>query len=307
MLNHRELAAFLAIARRGGINSAAQSVGLTQPALSRSLKRLEQTLGATLFDRHPDGMTLTGSGRALLRHAELVEFETARVLDELTTMDGPGAAIVRVGLVPSVVGSLFRRALVAVNRAAPDVQVRVIEGAGDQMLNAVANGAVDFALIGELREAAEPPVVTSVIGAEEVCIAARASHPVFDVREPTLDDLLEYRWALPEKGNAISFGFESLFRRNGLVPPTPVLSTNSVHTLKSVALEADYLTMMTRVVFSLEEAHGLMRPVLWPQTRLMRQVAAVRLDRRTLTPAAALLLTELELQAASSIRCRHPL
>lgn len=214
-------------------------------------------------------------------------------------MHGATAGFVRVGLVPSVAGSLFRRALIAVNHAAPNVQVRVIEGASDQILEAVVTGEVDFAVIGQLQAEAETGVVTTPIGAEEVCVAARAAHPVFLTPDLRLADLVRYRWALPERRNAIWFGFNNLFRRNGLEPPVPALTTNSVHTLKSVVTEDDYLTMLTRVIFSVEEAHGLIRPIPLEETRWKRRTVVVRRHRRQLLPAARLLLDALERQAQS--------
>ena len=89
-LNHRELSVFLAIARSGSINAASKAMGMTQPALSRSLKRLEDHLDASLFARHASGMILTPFGGALRRHAELVEFESNRVVEELKMLGGAG-------------------------------------------------------------------------------------------------------------------------------------------------------------------------------------------------------------------------
>lgn len=214
-------------------------------------------------------------------------------------LSGAAIGVVRVGLVPSVVASLFRRALLDVNRTAQNIQIRVIEGAGDQMLEAVVRGSVDFAVIGRLQVDAEPGVVMVPLGVEEVCVAARSEHPIFSKTDLTLADLGDYRWALPEKGNAIWHGFNDLFRRRGLEPPTPTVATNSVHTLKSIVAEDDYLTMMTRIVFEVEERYGLMRPVPLPEALWQREIMVVRRPRNELLPAARLLLGELERQAGA--------
>jgi len=296
-LNHRELRVFLAIARAGSINAAARTVGMTQPALSRSLRRLEGTLGASLFDRHPGGMVLTTFGQALLRHAETVEFETSRLLEELRMLNGASAGFVRVGLVPSAVSSLLPPTLAAVRARAPEIQIQIVEGAGDQMLAAVASGRVDFAIIGEIEVEMEAGIVATPIGSEEVCVAARPQHPVFARPDLSLVDVVSCHWVLPEKGNAIWVGFDRLFRRNGLEPPTPVVSTNSVHALKTLVCAGDYLTMMTRVIFAVEEASGLIRPLPLPQTPWRREVVLVRRVRRTVLPVERVFLAELQAQA----------
>jgi DNA-binding transcriptional LysR family regulator len=295
-LNHRELNVFLAIARSGSVNAASQALGMTQPALSRSLRRLEDQLGTVLFTRHSAGMDLTPFGVTLRRHAELVEFESNRVVEEIRMLNGATTGFVRVGLVPSVVGGLFRSALPRVNELSPQIQIRVIEGSGDRMVDAVARGEADFAVVGRLHHEIEQDVVTSPLGSEEVCVAAGAFHPVFEKPDLSLGDLCAYPWALPEKGNAVWYGFHELFRRAGLEPPTPTVLSNSVHTLKTIVGQHAYLTMMTRIIFAYEEQHGLILPV--PGTSWRRELVVVRRPKSHLLPAARLLLREMERQAA---------
>jgi DNA-binding transcriptional LysR family regulator len=271
-------------------------MGMTQPALSRSLKRLEGQLDANLFTRHAFGMTLTAFGGALRRHAELVEFESNRVVEELKMLGGAGTDSVRVGLVPSVIGGLFQSALPHVYKASPKIQIRLVEGSGDRMIEAVARGEVDFAVVGRLSMETTPDVVATPIAREEVCVAAGAQHPVFSkARKVTPKQLRNYAWALPENGNAIWYGFLELFRSAGLEPPVPAISSNSVHALKSIVGHHHHLTMMTRVVFALEEQHGLILPV--PGTSWLRELAVVRRARSNLMPAARVLLRELQKQA----------
>jgi DNA-binding transcriptional LysR family regulator len=295
-LSHRELGVFLAIARSGSINAASQALGMTQPALSRSLKRLEDHVGVGLFIRHPTGMELTPSGKTLRRHAELVEFESNRVVEEIRMMNGAASGYVRVGLVPSAVSSLFRSALLDLNKSSPEIQIRVIEGSGDRMIEAVVRGEVDFAVIGRVENELEQGLITFPLAAEEVCVAAGSRHPIFAKRDFSMSDLCGYPWALPEKGNAIWYGFHELFRRAGLEPPTPMVTTNSVHTLKTIVGQHEYLTMLTRIVFSFEEEHGLIRPV--PGTSWRRQLDVVRRPKSQLLPAARLLLRKLEHEAS---------
>jgi DNA-binding transcriptional LysR family regulator len=297
-LNHRELRAFLAIARCGTINAAANAIGMTQPALSRSLKRLEATLEARLFDRHPGGMALTEFGRLVQQHAELIEFESARLTEKIRMMNGAAAGFVRIGLVPSAISSLLSRAVQQMFSAASHVQVQVIEGAGNQMLELVANGSVDFAVIGQVQSDIPDGVLTTPIGREEVCVAASPEHSVFSDPDLCLKDLKAHPWILPEKGNAIWLGFNDLFRRAGLEPPVPHITTNSVHTLRTLVAEGRYLTMMSRVIFSLEESNGLIVPIPLAAAHWEREIVLARRSQRSLLPATRLLLLEFEKQAS---------
>ena len=63
------LRSFVAVAEHGHLTRAAETLHLSQPALSGQIKSLEENLGVSLFERHPSGMTLTASGKHLLTHA----------------------------------------------------------------------------------------------------------------------------------------------------------------------------------------------------------------------------------------------
>ncbi|MEP1316775.1 MAG: substrate-binding domain-containing protein [Sulfitobacter dubius] len=217
-------------------------------------------------------------------------------------LNGAAAGFVRIGLVPSVINTLLRPTLAAIGQRAPEIQVQVVEGAGDEMLGAVANGRVDFAIIGSINPDFTSDIIVSPICEEEVCVLAHPDHPVFRRRNLLLSDLTGQRWILPEKGNAIWVGFDALFRRNGLNPPTPAVTTNSVHTLKSMVHSGQYLTMMTRVIFALEEENNLVRPLPLPETSWKREIVLVRRSHHQAMPAEKLVLSEL-MRHARALAC----
>ncbi|KQZ14158.1 MULTISPECIES: LysR family transcriptional regulator [unclassified Mesorhizobium] len=78
----RELRAFLAVARAGNLTSAAGRIGLTQPALTKTIRRLEQTFKATLFERSTKGMVLTEVGQALFARAQTIEMHYRQAHEE---------------------------------------------------------------------------------------------------------------------------------------------------------------------------------------------------------------------------------
>jgi len=280
--------------RLGSINAAAQAQGMTQPALSRSLKRLEDRLGVSLFVRHSTGMEPTRFGKVLREYAELLEFETDRILEEIKLLNGAATGLVRLGIVPSVALSLLPEALDRARHASPGLQVRVIEGSGDQMIAAVSRGEVDFAVVGMPQDPSDSTVLITPLGTERVCVAVRSGHPLMTKPDLSVADLRDYPWALPEKGNVIWYGFHALFNRAGVEPPVPALSTNSVLALKAAVAKGDYLTMMTRVVFALEEEFGIIRPLPLDAASWERRLAIVRRSTGTMLPVARLLLRELQ-------------
>ena len=292
-LNHRELAVFLGILRHGSINSAAQTLGMTQPALSRSLKRLETRLGVPLFVRHSQGMEPTRFGEVLRAYAEQHEFETERVVEEIRLLAGAATGLVRIGVVPSAAASLLPRALGRALAVSPGIQVRVVEGLGEQMIASVTRGEVDFAVVGQPADFADGSVLVTPLGEEEVCAAARSGHPLFERSGITVADLAAYPWILPERGNVNRHGYRAMFQRAGLEPPKETMASNSAQALKAVVLSGDYLTMLTRSLFALEEGQGLIRPLPLAESKWRRRLAIVRRPSGQMLPATRLLLREL--------------
>lgn len=298
-LNHRELAAFLAVARAGGVGAAAKSLALTQPAITRSLKRLERQLGVALFVRHSTGMEMTPFGRTLIPYAETLESETERVLEEISVLNGAAAGLARVGIVPSVAANLLPKATERMLAASPGVQVRVIEATGNQLVSALIRGEIDFAIVGLSRDPIEEHVLVSPLMEDDVCIVARASHPLMRQDDLSLAALQSHFWAMPEKGNVIRAGFQKMFRRAGLDAPRVAVSANSVHVLKSIAASTDFLTMLARVSIQFEERGGILAPVPLREGRWRRQLGVLRRATGSMLPASNLLLTEIRGLAAS--------
>ncbi|WP_342363795.1 LysR family transcriptional regulator [Terrarubrum flagellatum] len=299
--NQRELAAFLAVARSGGVGAAARTLSLTQPAITRSLKRLEQQLGVALFVRHSTGMEMTPFGRALAPYAEMLESETQRVVEEIRVLNGAAAGLARIGIVPSVSANLLPLAIERVLAASPGVQVRVIETTGDQLTSSLIRGEIDFAIIGLPSDPVDEHVLASPLMEDEICIIARAKHPLTEDRRLRLPALRESAWAMPEKGNVIREGFDAIFRRAKLQAPKVAVTTNSVHALKSIAASTNFLTMLARVSIQMEEQAGILAPLPLAEGRWRRQLGVLRRGGGLMLPAAALLLSEIK-RAAASLR-----
>src|SRR5580692_2741122 len=112
-----QLRYFVATAECGNVSRAAERCFVAQPSLSQQLKKLEQSLGTTLFDRLGRGIALTDAGRALLPRARriLAEVRTTEANLQQEAVDGPGTLVV--GAIPTVAPYLVPPALRSIRRA----------------------------------------------------------------------------------------------------------------------------------------------------------------------------------------------
>src|SRR6185295_19023242 len=97
----RQLRAFLTIVRSGSLGLAAEALHVTQPALSRIVRKLETQLSVQLFERHSKGMELTSFGIALLPHATVLSEEAALALDQINALRCLGHGTLRIGPIGS--------------------------------------------------------------------------------------------------------------------------------------------------------------------------------------------------------------
>ena len=140
------LRAFVAVARLGTVGRAAEALGRTQPSISARLASLEEAWGTRLFRREARGMALTPEGARLLPGAEAA----LRALEELDRVAGlpvSGAGHVRLGAGDALGRELLPKALGQLTQEQPGLQVRLLEGPGTKLLEALQAGRIDLALV----------------------------------------------------------------------------------------------------------------------------------------------------------------
>ena len=291
-VGYRGLNAFLTIARLGSVGAAASALSLTQPAISRTLRKLEQDLGVQLFLRHSTGMELTAFGQSLLPHATMLESGMHRALEEIDLLRGASKGTARVGILPSLVPDILPAVLENLRTKAPGVQLHVVEAPNHQLTRALLRGEIDFALAAVPPDAIEENIRVTALVNDEICIVTRTSHPISKVRTPDEKDLRGYDWALQERGGLIWRYFQTLFTNVNLDLPAVTLTSNSVQTLKSVITSTDLITMLPRIVIRNEEKNKVLRPVPLRNARWQRHLGILRRATGSMLPAVALVLTE---------------
>lgn len=140
------LRVFVGVARTGSVSRAARELGRTQPAVSARLAALEAAWDTRLFRRGRRGMTPTPEGARLLPQAERALRELG-ALDRAAGVGGPASDELRVGAGDALGRSLLPLALAELLRERPGLEVRLREGPGPRLLEALRDGEIDLALL----------------------------------------------------------------------------------------------------------------------------------------------------------------
>lgn len=175
----RSLRHLLALAEHGGFGRAAAALHMTQPALSRSIKVLEERIGASLFDRSASGVTPTDEGRLLIQRARDLIHAADDLDRELVRRRVPGSGQLVVGAGPYPAETIVPAALCEFSPAHPRVRVRVlVRGDWDDLLRRLRARELDFFVAETSTLDGEHDLDVERLAPHPAYFIARAGHPL---------------------------------------------------------------------------------------------------------------------------------
>lgn len=199
-IKFRHLEAFSAIARSASLKRAAEQLNLTQPAISKTFRELEEIVGHVLAERSRSGVRLTPEGELFLQYAEQ---STAAIKHGLRSLQRSGVTggRLRIGALPSVACSILPAAVLDFSEHHPDTLVEIYEGPHLDLTARLRSGALDL-VVGRLGR---PDTMTGLsfrqLYTEDVVIVARPDSPAAGLG--SFNDLEAFRVIYPPKDSAI--------------------------------------------------------------------------------------------------------
>jgi DNA-binding transcriptional LysR family regulator len=213
----RQLSYFVAVAEEGQFTRAAVRVSVAQPAVSAQIRRLEQELGEALFHRDRSAVRLTIAGEALLPHARAALAAADRGRDAIASLRGLLHGRLEVG-VAGPVDHRFAEALGDFHRANPGVEIAFTHQQNEPLLEAVAEGEVDAAIVGIGAQPVPQGVRTRVVATEPLVLATRRGDPLSNRKTITLAQLREQPMITLVRGSGLRTVLENACRDAGIVP-----------------------------------------------------------------------------------------
>jgi DNA-binding transcriptional LysR family regulator len=159
-----QLKAFLAVARVGHLTRAADQLHITQPAVSKQIKALEEELGVLLFDRLPSGMALTSAGQTLLPYAERALFDAMELISTAKRLQGEIAGAVRLGTIIDPESIKLGSFLGAVLQYYPLLQMKLVHGISGTVMQQLMAGELDAGFyLGEVTQPGIAQVLLKIV------------------------------------------------------------------------------------------------------------------------------------------------
>lgn len=271
-MDSRKLVHFASVIEHGSLKKAAKALLISQPSLSESMDRLEESLGVKLLDRSSKGAAPTQMGEVLYTHARLIRDEMDRAERE---MKAPNAGIpqtVVFGTLPSLACSVVPMALSKWRERHPDTQLRFVERTQVDLLRDLLHREVDFVVGHTDCYDMLDGLIQRVLFRDHLCVLARPDHQIFDLEEVSWNELVKFPWVCAIAGRYRGF-LDTVLNSQGLPPPDNVTQCGSVTIVKSLISCSDSFALLPAYAVHDELENGSLRQVPIDMPELDRNIA----------------------------------
>jgi len=240
----RHVRHFLALVETGSLGRASRLLDISQPALSKSIQRLEGELDVRLFDRGTRGATLTRFGKTFLEHARVIASEAHNAEVSIRALRGRRADGLTMGVSPSLARLVMPLASARFVRGNPGVHVNIVTGMVDELFAKVLAGELEFAITAKPEREEHPGLEHELLIETRLEVVAGDHHLLRRKRRIGLEDLVPYPWILPSGAASGRKALYSSFSRKGLQIPNPTIESDSITYIFSFLQETDYLSLL---------------------------------------------------------------
>ncbi|RWA78672.1 MAG: LysR family transcriptional regulator [Mesorhizobium sp.] len=303
-MHPRLLKAFLAVARTGNVTRAAQEVNLAQSSVSDQIQALETELGAGLFTRSRQGLTLTPAGEALKPYAEdlLALADAARAAVDATKADMAGS--LSIGALETIASARLAPWLARFRAAHAGIDIKLrIAGSGD-LLRRLSDGEIDVAFCFERppeldTSASDQRLARRVVAVEPLALIAPPGDNHVDV---DLATLAEKHFVATETGCVYRAMVDKAFGEAGLGKPRLAAEAGSIDAIAGLVAAGAGFGLVPRLAVAAAIDRGEVAELAWPGPVRSADIVMVWRRRRVLPPSLKALFEQFQEKCATVFR-----
>ena len=236
----RHLHTFVAVAQQGTLGRAAETLNLSQPALSKTLNELEQLTGTRLFERGRLGAQLTLVGEQFLTHAVKVLDALNSAGQALNRKEGLNNDIVRIGALPTAALGILPTVTGQSHKQQKDITLQVATMNNTMLLAGLKSGEIDIG-IGRMSD---PDLMSGLnyelLFLESLKLVVRPGHPLLQ-ETVTLSRVMEWPVVVSPKGTVPRQNAETLLQSQGCKMPAGCIETLSASLSRQLTVDFDYV------------------------------------------------------------------
>ena len=283
VINLNNLRAFAAIADAGSVTRAAAALAISQPAASKHLSDLEQSLNLLLCERLPRGIRLTEAGRILHDYArQLLAIEAAAEADMAALATGERGRL-SVGASTTIGSYLVPELFGAYRREHPGVELELKIGNTEAIQDALLEGSIELALTEGFVHSKALDV--EIVAHDEMKVIVAPDHPWTERRRVRVADLARVPCIMRERGSGTRAVIEAALAERG-VGLDPTMSLGSTEAIKNAVAAGLGIGIVSELTVGLELASGRLVGIDIEGFTIRRALHLLKLEGRRPSPAA---------------------
>jgi len=294
LMDSRKLLYLATIIEQGSLAKAARHLSISQPALSKSMDRLESGLRVKLLERGPTGIVPTAFGELLYSHAILIREEMGLAETRIHKADKGGARVITFGTLPSLASSVVPLAVSRWRERHPRVLLRVVEKLQVELLLGLLRGQFDF-VVGqtEFYDFLDG-LKQRVLFRDRLRVFARPKHRLFRLAKLTWADLAQFPWVCPMVGGRQRTVLEKLLAAEGVNLTQQLIECGSIDFTKSLVAASNHSAMLPAHSVTSDVSEGTIKALTITVPALSRDIAVIFRERSPLDNVGRELVTHIE-------------
>ena len=291
----RDLEYFAVVAEHGNVTRAAEALELSPPALSKSLRRLEKSVGAKLVTRTPKGVELTAVGAAMVDQVQRIRLTLEDVKQEAADLSQGRAGHLRIAVGPHIIEE-FPRVYSDMLKDAPKLTLDITVTDNDETVPLLLKGELDM-IFNLLPASPYEGTVQEWLYDDDFVVFASADHRLFRKKRITIKDIENEGWAMSNAHLLPQYPLLRLFQDNGLPPPRVVVQTRSLRLRLHIWSTTDLLGYAAKRVMRPAAPRFRLKEIQIKELAWRRPVGVIYRKNAYLSPAAKRLIKILKTTA----------
>lgn len=289
----RHLRNMLAVLEDGSIGKAAQRLNISQPALTKSIQRLEEHLGVRLFERETRGMKPTFYAESLRGYAKAACIGMAEAERQIAALRKGTEGVVTVAGPPLIMTELLPPVLVRLAQERPKLKVRVVAQNKD-LFTDLLDGKFSLVVAMLYDEMPKQGLAKQWMFDDRLVLAMRPDHPLAKRRKVSPRELPEQKWVFADDDTWSQRRLKLYFEQEGLPLPPARFESREPAILKSIIMSSDHIGMMARLGIEKEVSAGLLKGIEIDSPLMLRPIGIVWRENEPLSPAVKSLVRIIE-------------
>ncbi|MDE0212084.1 MAG: LysR family transcriptional regulator [Boseongicola sp.] len=281
------------LAEEGSIRAASRRLRISQPALSRSIRSIEDKLQAKVVERGPQGVTLTRYGEILRSYGRIIDANVRFAAEEIEDHRGSRSGSIRMGIGPYEGFTIVHRAIDRMRKRRPDLEVTILEGDFGSLSEKLLAGQIDLILGPTPVDKNTPGLTGQILAHTRPVLVVRSSHPL-TADKVDMHILAASNWILSVEGTNARKWIGEVFARHGLPPPKGPISAYPSMTALAMVKEMDLIALLPRQLVERDISEGLLRTLPTGDEEFVLPVRLTTREFGVLSPVNRQMIAELK-------------